>query len=418
MYQDATLFFWNENLLWQDAEGICHHLYQIDFHANKNGLLVFKFPNGHEETVFCYSTTNTNMNANKKRKLSSNDILMEDESQSAEHYSELSSPITFNNTNQFPMQVQTPPQILQNGTQVASNRALIVNILLLVPDNDEFIKLTEDALLELGFSKEVSCLAKQRLYSQKNMLKKIRHVLIFPFGRMARAFKVQDYLDYSSEVILLVENTAEQANDLMTINRVNNINNQANEFRQFWVKNGLRDFGTIDLDYPTLNSCVKFFLTMKALDDVVLGGASCKPNTYPPNFLEFLLQWNSENADKAVQNIYLCFKFEQDNEAFTEDAAIALKTFGIDFNVAVGVNGSVLVYTRCPSYTIWYILHRKDDLFNEFKNDGLIEVFECFISDIEESMQRSDNAQFMEELSYMKELMIIDGVPEQPILNR
>lgn len=228
--------------------------------------------------------------------------------------------------------------------------------------------------------------------------------------------------------ILLIENQAEQESDIHSIVQVNDVNsmqsnNPAVTHWPFLLKT--THFQCIELRYSTLDPSVKLLLTIyQSLG--ILGGATCKKEVVTAQKHEalsnFLIEWFLAPVCRSVpQNIYLCFKYEPSVQIFTELARISLQALGLkvasDFE-AVVVNGSVLVYIRCPSYVHWHILQCKDDIISKLTEHGLIEIYECFVSDVEASLQRSDNTKFSNELIRLKEQMINENIGNLPTENR
>ncbi len=128
-----------------------------------------------------------------------------------------------------------------------------------------------------------------------------------------------------------------------------------------------------------------------------------------------------ETYHRPTPNTYLCLKYNPKKvQKFTEYEKVSLSALGVDYcnYKPVVVNGSVLVYVRCPSYIPWYIEQCKEEIFNKLAENGLTEIYECFISDVETSIQRPDNQQFREDLLMLKEEMIKDGISKEPTSNR
>jgi hypothetical protein len=430
IFSDDKLFVWQE-----DAQvivnGVIHYLYQIKFLKDAHGQLILFYPDGGMECIACQSKTRPRANKRFLPSEDANDVEhMDDETQSAQHIAP-----TQNNTNQLSVvlepatipdnfvdqYVQAPPQVLSNGTQIPANEALIVNILLLVPEKDEYIQMVQRALERLEFKLQVSSINQQYLYSQNDSLHKQRHVIILPYGKEGRYRRVEDYLRFSSEAIVVLENETQQEDSLMAIERVRHTSDP-NNIWEFTVKTA--GFSRIEICYSSLDRSTQKLLLIDELRDAVLGGASFKKNeesTLDLTFEDFMLEWMLRRVTKHVaQKIYLCFKYEPlPVKAYTEYASVSLTALGIDCAYdPVAVNGSVLVYIRCPSYIPWYILARKDDIFDTLAEEGLKEIYECFISDVEVSMQRPDNEEFVEELTFLKEQMIADRVKEKPTSNK
>eukprot|EP00029_Vermamoeba_vermiformis_P010565 TRINITY_DN557_c0_g1_i2.p1 TRINITY_DN557_c0_g1~~TRINITY_DN557_c0_g1_i2.p1 ORF type:complete len:882 (-),score=159.48 TRINITY_DN557_c0_g1_i2:115-2760(-) len=464
-FQDTKLFNWKETAVHTDEHGVVHYLYQVGFNSNKMGLIAFHFPNGEVEPVVCRSTAASSAvksNANKKMKLSSNSsasgspMQLDEESQSADYGAQEATPQTYaSNTNQVPYHpyatlspsagnlpspssielealgfleksdkhVQVPPVAVSNSMQVPSNEALIVNILLLVPGQPQYIQMIDAMLLALGFTKEVSSANQQNLYSQKRLNNTTRHVLLFPYGREDRYHPLEDCLPATSEVILFLENEAQEAN-FTAVAQVTNIDNDPNNNWPFIVK--CTSFGAVEFNYQTLNAPTQLVLSIDALRRVVLGGASWKKSLSLDQLAEpcksYFLKWTLARVEKhVVQNIYICFKFEPRGvRAFTDYAISALEAIGIEYELddASVVHGSVLVYLRCPAYVPWYILQRQQHIFDTLTDYGLTKIYECFISDVEASMQRVGNEEFVDELTFLREQMISDGIAEQATNNK
>jgi hypothetical protein len=296
-----------------------------------------------------------------------------------------------------------------------------VNIILLVPNDADDILLAETALQTLKFTREVSSPTGQSLYRQA-MINVIRHVLLIRFSDNFQLTKLKDYLPQASEVILMLKDEA--AHDgFMAMEQANNVNTAVDNqiFTETWkfvVKTP--NFNLLQLDFTKLREPIQRLFSIRELRGSI-GGASyqnASVGDLQPQFTKFIDEWvlNSTVVLRIPQVIYLCFKFDPNIvRAFTEYAAIILAALEIEYVYEpVVVNGSVLVYIRCPVYIPWYILERKDDIESVLAEEGLIEIYECFISDVEVSMQRPGNEEFVEELTFLKELMSADGVKEKP----
>ncbi len=289
--------------------------------------------------------------------------------------------------------------------------------------------MADTALTTVGFKKEVSSHNRQYLYSHTDLVNTKRHVLLIPFGTENGYLRIDDYLPQASEVLLLIDNKGEQQpNELMAIKQVNNVativnNILVNNTWEFVTKTA--NFGQLVLNYEPLEPSVKTLFSISKLRGI-LGGASCQNATIQElqgPFNRFLIEWTL-NSERVVRHtpeaIYLCFKFEPDVvQALSEYAAIILAALDIEYEYTpVVVHGSVLVYIRCPSYLPWYILQRKQDILDTLSKYELTEIYECFISDVEVSMKRPGNEKFVEELRFLKELMLEDDVLEQPTATR
>jgi hypothetical protein len=447
-FKDTQLFLWKETIVVGS-----HFLNQVWFSKNKNGSLDIVFDD-HVVSITCLSTkTKPNKRAKTSpgyQEISSRQI---EESQEV-HLSAQATPSLSNYTNQYQQQyatenisplnnlpsndvhntfdelgldshynvedyMQPQPKEITNSEQIPSNQALVVNIVVLVPDKPWYIRMACTTLNNIGFTKDAGSINEQHLFS-KVLNSTTRHVLLFPYGRSDRYYTIADYLPYASEVILLVEGQVELPGDIMAVAQVVNMMNAP--IWKFVVK--VESFEAVDLDYTKLSQLAK--LTLRVLNEhriTVIGGAICRSNLeeaqLTDSFTTFLLEWTLASVEKhVVQNIFLCFKFEpMPVQALTEYAKYVLAFFHIEYEPVV-VNGSVLVYIRCPSYIPWHILTRKDDIFNTLAEEGLTEIYECFISDVEESMQRPDNELFVDALTFLIEQMISDGISEVPKPNR
>ncbi len=293
--------------------------------------------------------------------------------------------------------------------------------MLLVPDTSECIQVIENALTENEFLKAVSSAHQQHLYSRTDSADKHLHVLVLPYGKVGRYRRIVEYLKCSSEVIMLLENEDDATDSLMAIEHVTNISNEPDNNWAFTVKTA--SFKKVTLDYATLNAAVQPVFLIEELCEKSKGGAICKRmSTTEASLSKYILEWTLRPVTRhVVQNIYLCFKYEPKTvRAFTYYAAISLTALGIDrdFEEFHVVHGSVLVYIRCPAYIPWYIMMRKDKVFNALADLGLTEIYECFISDVDTSLQRLENKHLVDDLTFLKEQMLSDEVPEQPTPSR
>jgi hypothetical protein len=453
LFQDASLFVHKEKALAIGENGVTCFLNQVEFRKNKRGIIGFKFPQGDVEYIRCISTKPS---SNKRAKVSSSPESVStlqfsdefgqmqiDDPQNAQ----VGVPVVYpnnNNTNQpqqlassdphsasslsppdsssdvfeYPTTKQSPPRAYSNGMQVPASEPLIVNIILLVPDADKYIQMADRTLTGVGFTKEVSS-TNQHLYSQKNLNNTSRHVLLLPYGSGQSLYKTKDFLWFASEVIWLIEDEFGGPNDMPAVERIVNVNYNPEFIWPLTVKTA--SFRRVELNYALLSENARLVLSIGELQNAILGGVNCTNSLNEvqlfSTFKNFFLQWTLALVEsRVVQNIYLCFKFEPKGvRGFTEYAALTLAVLGIDCAYdPVVTNGSVLVYIRCPVYIPWYILARKDDIFDTLAEEGLKEIYECFISDVEVSMQRPDNEEFVDELTFLKELMISDGISELP----
>jgi hypothetical protein len=452
IFQDTKLFVWNEKIKVGDDNGATfYYLNQINFRQNKCGRIMFQFPNEELETIYCISTQNKSSKRTNQDKISA-PLRQASTSPSASDWNLLPQLFTnrydnnedisqgFNDSNEIfqptavddglkannidwnkdslEQHVQTPPQVLWTGKQISSNEALIINTILLFPNNETILKMVDSALEKNEFEKQVDSANGQTLYS-RNLTKTNQHVLIFPYGHQGGYARIADYMHYSSETILLLENEVEQPEDLMVITHVINIDGMFDKWN-FTVETA-NTIKNIQLDYTALNQQVKKLFWIDQLRREPLGGVICRKGTQPVELLsDFILRWSLKPLQRhVIQNIYLCFKFASNVKSFNEYAHATLTTLDIAHtHDAVVVNGSVLVYVRCPGYIPWYILHHKDTNFQALNTLGLIEIYECFQGDIDKSMQRDDNAEFSTELMQLKEQMISDCVGEEPTPNR
>jgi hypothetical protein len=455
LFQDACLFVWKEKAPAIDEKGVTCYLNQVEFRKNKRGIIGFKFPQGDVEYIHCISTKPS---SNKRAKVSSSlesastlqfsyefSQMQIDDPQNAQ----VGVPVVYlNNTNQpqqlassdphsvsslspsdsssdifeYPTTKQSPPRAYPNGMQVPASEPLIVNIILLVPDAVKYIQMADRTLTGVGFTKEVSS-TNQHLYCQENLNNTSRHVLLLPYGSGQSLYKTKDFLWFASEVIWLIEGECGGPNDMTAVERIVNVNYNSEFIWPLTIKTA--SFRRVELNYALLSDNARLVLSIGELQTAILGGVNCTNSLDEVQlcntFKNFFLQWTLALVEsRVVQSIYLCFKFEPKGvRAFTEYAALTLAVLGIDCAYdPVVVNGSVLAYIRCPSYIPWYILARKDDIFNKLAEEGLTEIYECFISDVEVSMQRPDNEEFVDELTFLKELMISDGISDLSKPNR
>lgn len=441
MFEDATLFNWKEKVEVTSDDGTVHYLYQVDFAKNRQGAIAFKLSNGEVVTIFCCTK---NLSTSRKRaKISQqpspadnkfNNMDLNYESQSAEHSDQvlMDGGARSNSGQSLPADpvldfdadcghwlyspdsaqyIRAPPQVLHDGTQLSATDALIVNVLVLVPDTLAYIELIETALIEIGFVKEVSSDG-QHLFSEKELLKKKLHVLVFPYGKMNRYIKIQDRVHFASEVLLVLESGPGQPHGLAAVERVMHINGTVDTW-QFAVKK--TNLSSVEVDYTTLNKAAQLLFSIDELRQAVLGGLSHTLTTATPPLSEFLLQWNlGPCARHVVQNIYLCFTYEPTTiRPFSEYAAITLAALGIDCEAFVS-RGSVHVILRCPSHVMWHVMVRQDEIFSALMKEGLTAVHESRIWDVESALQRPNNEEFVAELSYLLELMISDEAKYLP----
>jgi len=429
-------------------EGVTYYLYQIHFKRMRSGLLTFQYMDGKMDIIKCV-TTPAKSTSNKRLKSDSsnsqlsptvtdnNYIIAPDASQPSSMNREMvvdydlyftntaeQQLLSLNNVTHIGEPVQSAPSSSYMNWLEIQPPALITNILLLIPDEDDCIHMIESALTSIGLKKEVSSSNRQNLYSATDEIHRTRHVLVLPYGRTDRFLKIQDCLRVANETIVLLVNGLDQPDNIMVVTKVTNIHVDHFFPDSTWkLTTKAPGYKHVELDFLTQNTTVQTLFSVSDLHTTTVGAVSCKKlvdyHGLNESMATFLIRWTVSPVTRiAPQCIYLCFKHEPKRvTTFTEVANAALLALGIDFE-PVWANGSILIYLRCPSYIPWYILHRKKDIFNVLSVNGLTEIYECFISDVEESMQRPDNDEFVDDLNYLKEQMISDGISEQPTQNR
>lgn len=433
---DNSLFVWKAQTN-TAVDGTSYFLNQFDFRKQK-GMISLRFLDGMVENIVCYAPNASN--SNKRGKFNSTQPVSMSLVNSAvstlqidDKFNYEDNDMDINNTNQTQMEnnptfedfgwpfnndnspnnIQQGPQILSNGAQISANKPVIINILLLVPDIKEYIEMAERALVDVGFVKDVSSENQQHLYSEKDLVTKCRHVLLFPYGKMHRYSKIQDRLSFASEVILILEtNNLPESGVLMAVSCVLHVFNNSMNTRHFKVKT--EAIPTTNISYQHLTESAQHLFFINELFSSVVGCISCKQEA---NIASFFLQWNlAPTAGHVVQNIFICFKYEPITiKAFTEYAMLTLNALGINCNYeeALVVNGSVLVYVQCPSYIPWYIQQHAEEIFGNLKEEQLTEIYECSMGDVDASLEHPNNEEFTEELKYFKELMISDGIAQE-----
>lgn len=414
---DESFFTWKDSTVFKCNDQI-YYLKQIDF--RKKGTVVFFFNDGAMECIECCPET-----SNKRRKL--NPALTNEVCTVGFEPQELINPSStpvdncMNNTSQILPDNNTIQSNDIGWTSVAPvhynnmTDSSVHNFLLLVPEDNNLITMADGALQEIGFVKEVTSPTQQHLYSKRDSETKIQHVLLAPYANMARYSKIEEYLHFASEAILLIENLDEEQKDnFMAISSVKNIDLTIDNTRNFVVKPSIAYFGLVELDYSKLKDSAQLLISMIQQHQTFVGGASLKQEKTNLPLSKFFLRWTLGQINAlAVQSIFVCFRYEPKIvKAFTEYAAATLASLNIDCE-AVVCHGSVLVYVRCAAYIPWYIILHKEEIFNKLAEEGLTEIYECFISDVEESMQRSDNEEFKDELVYLMEKMISDGIAQK-----
>ncbi len=410
---DTALFECKQSVQTTDP---VRYLNQIAFKKNKSGNVWFLFAaDNHVEHVICYATNTTN---------------------------EIPTPLVSespqgtpgNNTNNTNVPQPAPPlQPEVQHEQFTHPLPVMVptptsdvntNVLLLVPG--KFVECAQNALRKLKYEKEASS-ANLHLFSfQQFVTDKKRYVLVLSYNNLS-ALTMMDCLSIANDAILLLENSQEQGSPLMTVSSITNVkrirdNQIVTGTLQCKVKAVSLD--TLELDYTQLHSPEKKLLAIDGLEVLLSGVSSGRDpdQVLESCFSEFLDEWSLAPPirPEPKPKIYLCFRYEPNGtvRAVSEYAAISLKVLGVPVYDVVQARGSVLVYMRCPSYTLWYILAHKEEIFKTLANDGLKEIYECSISDVDASIDRPNNADVVDELNYLKEHMISDGIDEHATPNR
>lgn len=422
VYEDTQLFKWSETVPLCDSNGTTfHYLNRVDFQQNKQGTIWLRFANGEVMSVICSKTMNKQPKPNKRIKLSqaSNESSKQSD-QETEHV--VQSPA--NNTNIMPQYTEPIPQHIQNHVQTPVQEPLIINILLLVPHESNIVNRVQKVLLKLKFDK-TACSDNLHLYSQKQFVNTLRHILIFPYKEVD-AMALPDMLPIANDVIVLLErDKKEQPSHIMAVEKVNMC---AEGVNTTWKLNIKTTFQKATIDYSQLDHS---FQTLFHIDNLeaLLSGVSCQKDLsleeFETKLSTFIIQWSIKPpaVKELRQKIYLCFKYEHDSvRSFTDYAQTTLEALGLARRAfgtePVTVNGCVQVYIQCPSYTPWYIMLNKKEIFSMLAEEGLQEIYECFISDVEASMKHPKNEKFIDELTHLQEQMISDKIAEQPTTKR
>lgn len=393
-----------------------YHLHRVNFKRNRSGKLSIHFPDGQIVLVSCKSSCQKT--GNKRRKI-------EDEGSSESESAQLGSPVVNNNNTNVTPNME-PIQNVHNHDRILAP-AINVNVLLFVPAH--LILSTHNTLLGLQYNNDAYSVNLSVYSRQQSVGNQTRHVMIFPYTNF-NAHAIHDCLAIANDVLLLVENPdPAQPNPMMVVKHFTNFNRiQANQLvNGVWqcvIKPANR--GILDINYDQLDLPVQNLLSINELESV-LSSVSCRPNLplqdFEANFYNYFDLWSVQPpAVGGPRNmIYLCFHYDTlPVMPLTDYADITLQALGLHYydQEPVVAPGSVLVYIRCPAYVRWLILAHQEEILNTLAKKGLTKIYECFISDVDASLNQQDDEEFLDELMYLKEQMISDGIEEHATPNK